>query len=68
MTWISRKYSGGTYLKVGDVRDEPRRVTIEKVKPGDFDKADLHFTDGSILSLNATNTRGHHQGLRPRQQ
>jgi hypothetical protein len=32
-------------------------VTIAKVKPGNYDKPDAHFTDGSILSLNATNVK-----------
>jgi hypothetical protein len=51
------KYGGVVYLKVDDLRGGPRRVTIAKVKDGNFDKPDAVFTDESILSLNATNVR-----------
>lgn len=49
-----RKYSGETFLKVDDVR-EPLRVTIANVKLGKFDRPNLHFESGDLLSLNATN-------------
>jgi hypothetical protein len=52
-----RKYVGETYLKVDDVRDRPRRVTIVRIKIGNYDKPEMTLDDGSILSLNVTNTR-----------
>ena len=52
-----RKYAGENYLKVDDVRDGPRKVTIARIKEGNFGRPDAIFTDGSILSLNISNTR-----------
>src|SRR5262245_21141198 len=56
-TMDMRKYSGNTFIKVGDVRDGPRRVVIEDVAEGKYGKPDLHFDDGTKLSVNATNNR-----------
>jgi hypothetical protein len=52
-----RKYAGEIYLKVDDVRAGPRRVTIAKVKDGNYDRPEAVFTDETILSLNVGNTR-----------
>jgi hypothetical protein len=52
-----RKYAGGNYLRVDDVRDGPRRLTIVRVKAGNYDKPEAIFNDGSILSLNGGNVR-----------
>jgi hypothetical protein len=52
-----RKYAGGNYLRVDDVRDGPRRQTIVRVKDGNYDRPDAIFNDGSILSLNPSNVR-----------
>jgi hypothetical protein len=51
-----RKFSGGNFLKVDDVRDAPLREIIPNIKIGKFDKPDLHCESGDCLSLNATNT------------
>jgi hypothetical protein len=50
-----RKFNGESFLKVSDVRDEPLRETIANVKVGKFDKPNLVFETGELLSLNATN-------------
>jgi hypothetical protein len=53
-----RKYSGGAFLKVGDVKvNGPLRVVIVDVTEGKFDKPDLEFDDYTKLSVNATNNR-----------
>lgn len=52
-----RKYAGEIYLRVDDVRDGPRRLTIARVKAGNYGRPDAIFTDESILSLNVGNTR-----------
>jgi hypothetical protein len=50
-----RRFSGQTFLKVDDVRAEPLREIIASIKLGKYDKPDLHFESGDLLSLNATN-------------
>ena len=52
-----RKYSGEQFIKVDDVREGPLQVQIALVKQGKFDKPDMNFETGEILSLNATNTK-----------
>jgi hypothetical protein len=52
-----KKYAGETFLKVADVRGGPLLLQIAVVREGKFDKADLVFESGDILSLNATNTK-----------
>ena len=53
-----RKYGGGDYLAVDDVREGPlQNMKIDDVRDGRFDKPDLHFETGEILSLNATNRK-----------
>ena len=52
------KYLGNTFLKVEDIKASgPVRLKIADVAEGRFNKPDLHFDDGTILSLNATNGR-----------
>jgi hypothetical protein len=51
-----RKYRGSHFLKVEDVRDGPIRETIAGDRMGKYDKPDLIFVSGNILSLNVTNT------------
>jgi hypothetical protein len=57
MTMDMRKYSGTVFLKFGDVKAGPLRVVIVDVTEGKFGRPDLEFSDGTKLSLNATNTR-----------
>jgi hypothetical protein len=52
-----RKYSSQSFLKVADVRDGPLLHQIGAVREGKFDKPELVFETGDILSLNATNTK-----------
>ena len=51
-----RKYSGEHFLKVDDVRDGQLNRVIAAVKLGKYDKPNLVFENGDLLSLNATNT------------
>jgi hypothetical protein len=52
-----RKFSGDHFIKVADVRDGSIQGQIAVIKNGKFDKPDLVFETGDILSLNATNTK-----------
>jgi hypothetical protein len=52
-----RKYVGEMFIKVDDVRDGPLRMQIAAIKEGQFEKPDMVFESGEVLSLNATNTR-----------
>jgi hypothetical protein len=52
-----RKYAGAMFIKVDDVRDGALRMQIAAIKEGQFEKADMVFESGEVLSLNATNTR-----------
>lgn len=52
-----RKFSSETFLKVDDVRDCPLQERIAVVKMGNFDRPDLVFENGDVLSLNATNNK-----------
>jgi hypothetical protein len=56
-TMDMRRYSGDHFIKVDDVRERPIEAQIAVVKAGRFDKADIVFETGDILSLNATNTK-----------
>ena len=52
-----RKYSRrSAYIKVDDVRDQPRDETIVFVKEGKFGKPDITFESGKVFSINASNT------------
>jgi hypothetical protein len=49
------KYAGGNFLKVADLK-EPFKAKIIDIEIGaKFDKPNLTFSEGSVLSLNATN-------------
>lgn len=52
-----RKFSGESFVKVDDVRSKPRQEMIAVVKVGKYDKPDLVFENGDVLSLNATNNK-----------
>jgi hypothetical protein len=52
-----RRFSGEHFIKVDDIRNGPLQMQIAVVREGKFDKADLVFETGDILSLNATNTK-----------
>ena len=52
-----KKYAGETFLKVTDVRDGPLQMQIAVIREGKFEKPELVFETGDILSLNATNTK-----------
>jgi hypothetical protein len=52
-----RKFSGEHFLKVDDVRNGSIQAQIAVVKQGKFEKADLVFESGDVLSLNATNNK-----------
>ena len=52
------RYSGAAFLKIGDVKvNGPLRVVIADIVPGKYGKPDMSFSDGTQLSLNATNNR-----------
>jgi hypothetical protein len=51
------KFTGEPYLKVDDVRNGPLRMTITMVKSGSFNRPELIFSNGNVLSLNVSNTR-----------
>jgi hypothetical protein len=51
------RYAGTQYIKTDDVRDGPLLVRISFIKEGKYDRPDVVFEAGEILSLNATNTR-----------
>jgi hypothetical protein len=52
------KYAGGVYVRVEDIRESgPKRVRIEGVVDGQFDKPVAAFSDGTSLTLNLTNVR-----------
>jgi hypothetical protein len=53
---ISDQISSG-FIKVPDLAAGPRRAAIASVRPGRFERPDVEFQDGSMLSLNATNMR-----------
>ena len=53
-----RKYVSGNFLTLDDLRDsEPRRERIGALVDGKFDKPNLVFESGDMISLNATNAR-----------
>jgi hypothetical protein len=51
------KYAGGTFLKVADLKDQgPFKAKIIDIEIGEkFGKPNMTLSEGSILSLNATN-------------
>ncbi len=52
-----RKFSGEHFVKVDDVRDGAIQGQIAVVRQGKYDKPDLVFESGDVLSLNSTNTQ-----------
>jgi hypothetical protein len=52
-----RKFSGEHFIKVDDVRNGPIQGQIAVVRQGKYDKPDLVFESGDVLSLNTTNTQ-----------
>jgi hypothetical protein len=50
------EYIGSTFLKLEDVR-EPRTETITDCQRGNYDRPDLIFESGDVLSLNKTSVR-----------
>jgi len=52
-----RKFSGEHFIKVDDVRDGPIQEKIAVVRQGKYDKPDLVFESGDVLSLNARNNK-----------
>jgi hypothetical protein len=50
------EYSARRFIKVDDVREQPLRDTIADVSLGQYDKLELTFESGDVLSLNGTNT------------
>jgi hypothetical protein len=51
-------YAGDMYLRVEDFRDSgPKRLRIDEIGEGQFDKPVLRFNDNSLLSINATNAK-----------
>ena len=57
MSYDLREYSGEYFIKPDDVREKPLRRRIANVRKGNYDKLELVFDSGEVLSLNATNTR-----------
>jgi hypothetical protein len=52
-----KKFAGEHFIKVDDVRDGSIQGQIAVVREGKYDKPDLVFESGDVLSLNATNTQ-----------
>ena len=54
-----RGFLGKTFLKVDDVKAHGSsiRVTIMELSEGNYGKLESTFDDGTVLSLNVTNTR-----------
>ncbi|WFU37595.1 hypothetical protein QA640_24315 [Bradyrhizobium sp. CB82] len=52
-----KKYAGGQFIKVDDVRDGPLQMQIAQIRDGKFDKPEAVFATGEVLGLNTTNCR-----------
>jgi hypothetical protein len=52
-----KRYVGVMFITVDVVRDGPLRMQIAAIQEGQFEKPDMVFKGGEILTLNATNTR-----------
>jgi hypothetical protein len=57
MSYDLKDYSGQYYVKPSDVREQPLQRRIAGVRKGSFDKLEVVFDGGEVLSLNTTNTR-----------
>jgi hypothetical protein len=53
----TRKYAGPTFIGLGDVNGGALREQIAVANPGKYDKLNVVFESGDILSLNATNVK-----------
>jgi hypothetical protein len=53
----SRKFFNPGFVKFEEVANGPKRKDLVEIKEGKFGKLDAIFSDGTALSLNATNTR-----------
>jgi hypothetical protein len=53
----TRKYAGPTFIGLGDVNGGALREQIAVVNLGKYDKLNVVFESGDILSLNATNVK-----------
>jgi hypothetical protein len=53
----TRKYAGPTFIGLGDVNGGALREQIAVVNTGKYDKLNVVFESGDILSLNATNVK-----------
>jgi hypothetical protein len=53
-TMLMRKYAKTSYYKLDHVRGGPKLEVIKEVKDGKYDKPDLIFESGNILSANKT--------------
>jgi hypothetical protein len=54
---VSEYISSGGFIKPVDLADGPRREVISEVRPGKYERPDMEFQSGAILTLNATNMR-----------
>jgi hypothetical protein len=52
-----RRYCGESFIKIADVRSGPLRLRIAAVKEGQYERPNLVFETGEVLSLNATNNK-----------
>jgi hypothetical protein len=52
-----RKYATEHFVNTDDVRDNPIEDQIAVVKDGKYDKPNVVFESGDVLSLNATNRK-----------
>jgi hypothetical protein len=53
-----RRYAGGVFVRVEDIHESgPKRVKIEGVEDGRFEKPVLVLSDGTSLTSNQTNVR-----------
>jgi hypothetical protein len=53
----TRKYAGPTFIGLGDVNGGALLEQIAAVTVGKYDKLNVFFESGDILSLNATNVK-----------
>ena len=52
-----RNYITGSFVSLDDLRDGPRREKIVDVVEGKYDKPNIKFEGGDMVSVNATNGR-----------
>ena len=69
MTVDMRSYGGEHFITTADVREGPLEERVLDARDGKYDKPELIFESGNVLSLNATNRKTlmrAYAGLRPR--